>query len=433
MAAIGEGLANTLEGLARADVTVLGPDASIVASTLEPAMAAELGRAASAGEGVAQSDEVDAVFLGDQEYWVTRGELPGAGAVLFSRSVADELAALPGIRQSYAFAGLIALAFALGLGAVFALVIVRPVRALAVAADRVTEADFDAPVPGSRVEEVERLGTAFRSMRAALRRRLTELAEANEALEERQQKLTALQAELIRQDRLASSARMVAELAHEIRNPVANVRNCLEVVRRRVADDAEGTRFADMAIDELLRMHELAEGLLDLHRPAIDPDGTCDAGEVAGQVAALARVGGHPVSVRVDSSGEGMPLAAIPSDALKQILLNLVLNAGEAGEGDATVDIAVSRRNGSVLIDVFDDGPGLADDVIDRLFDPFFTTKGGVTGVGLGLFVAEGLARRYGGRLEGVNRRDRSGAHFRIEIPVSERREDHDATAEEAT
>ncbi|MGD8872578.1 MAG: HAMP domain-containing sensor histidine kinase [Gemmatimonadota bacterium] len=421
MTTFGEDLAATLSGLARADVTVLGRDGSVVASTADTVLATALGLAVSDGATRPESDKVGALTLGEAEYWVAEGELPGAGRVLFSRSVAEELAALPGIRRSYAVAGLIALLLALGVGGVAAVWMSRPVRALAVAADRVAAGDFTAPVPTSRVGELERLGGAFRAMRNALRHRLTELAEANEALEERQQKLTALQAELIRQDRLESSARMVAELAHEIRNPVANVRNCLEVVRRRLADDPEGARFTDMAIDELLRMHELAEGLLDLHRPAPAGDVACDAAKVAGQVAALARVGGHPVSVRVDSGSEGTPLAAIPPDALKQILLNLVLNAAEAGDGDATVDVAVSRRNGTVLVDVLDDGPGIPEEVLDRLFDPFFTTKGGVTGVGLGLFVAEGLARRYGGRLDGANRTERPGAHFTIELPVAER------------
>lgn len=417
MAALGGDLATTLAGLARSDVTILGPDGTVVASTLEPALAAELGDSASRGDGKPESDDVDALMVDGGEYWVAQGDLPGAGRVIFSRAVADELAALPGIRRSLEIAGMVTLLLALGVGAVVAALMLRPVRGLALAADRVTAGDFEAPVPESRVEEVERLGVAFRSMRGALRRRLTELAEANAALEERQQRLTALQAELIRQDRLVSSARMAAELAHEIRNPVANVRNCLEVVRRGLDADSEASRFAEMAIDELLRMHELAESLLDLHRPAEGGGGACDAARVAEQVAALARVGERPVDVRVRADADAVPRAAMPADALKQILFNLVDNAGEAGGEDASVDIVVSRGAGAVRIEVLDNGPGIDEDALDRLFDPFFTTKGGVTGVGLGLFVAEGLARRYGGRIEGANRTEGMGARFLIEVP----------------
>ena len=419
MTGFDEGLANTLAGLARSDVTVLSPAGALVATTFDSVMAVELGAALARGEGRAESDEVDVVFLNGAEYWVARGELAGAGEVIFSRSLAEELAALPGIRRSYATAGLITLVLAIGVGAAVAVLMLRPVQALAVAADRVAAGDFDAPVPASRVEEVERLGAAFRAMRGALRRRISELARANEELEERQQRLTALQAELIRQDRLASTARMAAELAHEIRNPVANVRNCLEVVRRGLDEGSEGSRFADMAIDELLRMHELAESLLDMHRPVTSSGGTCDAAEVASQVAALAGVGETAVEARVEVSTAGPVLAGMPSDALKQILFNLMLNAGEAGGAGTRVDIVVSRRDGVVVLDVMDDGPGIADEAVENLFDPFFTTKGGVTGVGLGLFVAEGLVRRFGGRIRAVNRADRRGARFTIEVPAA--------------
>lgn len=419
MTAFDEELANTLAGLARSDVTVLSPTGEVVATTFDSAMAVDLGEAVARGEGTPASEKVDVLVLGEAEYWVARGELPEAGQVIFSRSVADELAALPGIRRSYAMAGLVTLVLALGVGAAVAVLMLRPVRGLAVAADRVTAGDFDAPVPPSRVEEVERLGAAFRSMRGALRRRLTELAEANAELEERQQRLTALQAELIRQDRLTSTARMAAELAHEIRNPVANVRNCLEVVRRGLEDGSEGSRFADMAIDELLRMHELAESLLDMRRPGTQTAGSCDAGEVVSQVAVLAGMGDVPVDVRVDVRTAGTLLAQMPSDALKQVLFNLVQNAGEAGGDDAVVDIVVSRRNGVVVVDVLDHGSGIDEEALERMFDPFFTTKGGVTGVGLGLFVAEGLVRRFGGRIRGGNREDRKGARFTIEVPVA--------------
>jgi signal transduction histidine kinase len=343
--------------------------------------------------------------------------LGGAGAVLFSRSVDEEMAALPTVRRGALLAGLLTLVLALGVGSLVAMALARPVRALAEAAGRVAEGDFEAPVPASRLDEVDRLGTAFRSMRESLKSRLQELADVNRELEERQERLHELQAELIRQDRVASSARMAAELAHEIRNPVANVRNCLEVVRRGLPEESEGARFADMAIDELLRMHELAEHLLDLNRPADPGVGTCDAGAVAGQVATLAGVGHGGSRVTVSVAGDDRPAAAIPPDALKQILFNLVDNAREAAGSGGHVEIRVGAEGDSVTVDVLDTGPGMSAEVLPHVFDPFFTTKDAVSGVGLGLSVAQGLARRHGGRMEASNRSDVAGARFRVEVP----------------
>jgi signal transduction histidine kinase len=307
---------------------------------------------------------------------------------------------------------------ALAVGSVFALSLSRPVTALAEAAGRVAEGDFEAPLPSSRVEELDRLAGAFRSMRERLQARLLDLAAANRELEERQRRLHDLQAELIRQDRLSSSARLVAELAHEIRNPVANVRNCLEVVRRGLPPGADAARFADLAIDELLRMHELAESLLDLNRPFAPESGDCDPREVASQVAALsgAADGAPRVALR---SGAHVPRAGIPPDALKQILFNLVQNAREADASGRPIEIVVTAEVGVVSIDVEDRGRGIPVEVLERLFDPFFTTKEAVTGVGLGLFVAEGLARRYGGRMEAANRDDGRGARCRVVVPVA--------------
>jgi signal transduction histidine kinase len=188
------------------------------------------------------------------------------------------------------------------------------------------------------------------------------------------------------------------------------------VVRRGLPDGSEGSRFADMAIDELLRMHELAESLLDLNRPSDPFQGTCDPVEVAGQVATLAGFGDEPVRVTVRAEAPDVRMA-VPPDALKQILFNLVENAREAGGGVDGVEIRVATIPDGVRLDVLDRGPGIPEDALPKLFDPFFTTKHAVHGVGLGLFVAEGLVRRYGGRMEAANRADGPGARFTVEAP----------------
>jgi len=413
-------LATTLAALARADVTIIGADGALVASTLDSIHARTLGGAVARGEGVPETEKVRTITTLGAPVWVADGSLGQAATVLFSRSVGDELAALPGVRRGALLAGLLTLVLALSVGTLVAVALSRPVRALAEAADRVSEGDFDAPVPHSRLEEIDRLGSAFRTMRENLRGRLDDLAEANRELEDRQRRLSDLQAELIRQDRLASSARMAAELAHEIRNPVANVRNCLEVVRRGLPDGSEGSKFADMAIDELLRMHELAENLLDLNRPGDPSQGTCDPVHVAGQVATLAGVGDEPVRVTIHAEATNGVRMAVPPDALKQILFNLVENAREAAGGRDGVEIRVAAVPGAVRVEVLDRGPGISEEALPRLFDPFFTTKHAVHGVGLGLFVAEGLIRRYGGRMEASNRDDGPGARFRVEAPPAD-------------
>jgi len=282
---------------------------------------------------------------------------------------------------------------------------------------------------------------AFAEMRAALAARLGELAEANRELENRQARLQALQSELIQRDRLVAAGRLVTELAHEIRNPVANVRNSLEVVRRQV-DSPKAREFTDLAIRELLRMHELAERMLDLNRPQSEDVASCDARAVIDDVVALAalgdRAGTWPLSVR----GPDTAPAGIAPDALKQVLLNLVTNAQEASPDGGAIDIrleisvdgedgrdAEDSRGGEdergaedrrVTIRVEDRGKGIPAEILPRIFDPFFTTKHEVHGVGLGLFIAEGVIRGQGGALTAANRDPGPGSILRLDLPAAD-------------
>jgi signal transduction histidine kinase len=175
--------------------------------------------------------------------------------------------------------------------------------------------------------------------------------------------------------------------------------------------------LADLAIDELLRMHELAEQMLDLHRPG-STEGECDAASVASDVAAVVRVGlgGREIDVSVDAPEE---LAAeIPTDALKQVLLNLMQNAQDALGESGRIEVRVEAVGPNARIDVLDSGPGISDDALGQVFDPFFTTKADVRGVGLGLFTAAGIVRGHGGRIAAANRSDGKGARFTVEVPL---------------
>ncbi|MDX1660439.1 MAG: HAMP domain-containing sensor histidine kinase [Gemmatimonadota bacterium] len=404
--------AERLAGLTRSDVTIVGADGRVAVSTLSEETTRELADAAR-GSG---SIGVERVFEEDRRWLVSRAPLSTGATLLFSRDLETVLSALPGMRRAALVAALVAIVLALGLGVALTAMTTRPVRSLAEAARRLETGDFDAPVPASSIREIDRLGTAFARMRRALSERLRELREANAELAERKDRLTALQAELIQRDRLAASARLVAELAHEIRNPVASLKNCLEIVRRRVDDDPKAAEFADLALEELLRMHELAEQMLDLHRPRRDERAACDPAEVAREVAALLGVDEGSGTMEIEVRGSGR--ARIPADALKQILFNLLQNTREARPEGARVEIEVERVEGIVGIDVVDNGPGVDEAIVERIFDPFFTTKGSVHGTGLGLYVAEGLVRRYGGRITAENRKS-GGLRVRLEFEAA--------------
>ena len=283
-----EAAAGALAALTRSDLVILLPGdstRSVFSAALPAAVGIEEALRQPAG-----GPAVRALTIQNRPYLIATGELAGS-TVGFVRDLRRDMSILPRLRQVLLASGAAALLVALLLGSQLALTLLRPVRVLAAAADRLSRGDFMAPLPASRVRDFERVSSAFGTMRDALGSRLEELRDANRMLEERQTRLATLQAELIRRERVAASGRMATELAHEIRNPIANLRNCLEVLYRRLQEDP-AQEFASLAIDELLRMHELAERMLDLNRP--HKPGIRDADVVA-------RAGGgrsHPAGCR---------------------------------------------------------------------------------------------------------------------------------------
>jgi len=422
--AFDERLAGTLSGLTRAGVVLIGDSVGPVASTMDSLTTGALTTAV----GRAAIDSVPRELrTRDHRLLAVAARLNGAGSAVFARRLDEELAVLPELRRIAAVSAVGALLIAIALGAALAAQVARPVQQLAGAAAALGAGDLSAPVPSSSIREVDQVATSFSEMRNALAARLAELRDANAALTDRNARLSALQTDLMQRDRLVAAGRLVAQLAHEIRNPVASLRNCLELIRRRVEHDAEAREFADLAIDELLRMHELAEQMLDLARPREPGASRCRPVLVAREVARLASVGPAPdnAAVVVDVSGDDDAEAAMAPDALKQVLVNLVQNSRDASpsDGRATVGITVRSHAARVSVDVMDNGPGIAPNILPRVFDPFFTTKDAVHGVGLGLFVAEGLVRSAGGSISARNTGGATGtpyrgAWFHIELPA---------------
>ena len=412
---VDEAAAGALAGLTRSDLVVVTlPDGHLVASPADHSVA----RVFTGTSSTPSYADVLALEAESGRYLHARGAMNGA-TVVFVRDLRRERQILGPLRRALTLTGAGALALALLLGAVLARGIARPVRVLAGAAGSVQRGDFGAPLARSPVREVTAVTGAFGEMRAALAVRIEELRTANRLLEERQARLTALQSELIQRERVAAGGRVAAELAHEIRNPVASLRNCLELLQRRLVDDPEGREYAALAIDELLRMHELAERMLHLNRPRDPTVGACDAGEVAREVAALARIGADAAEVSVSVVADGPAPAAIPPDALKQVLINLVQNARDAVPHGLVMEIIVERTDGGVRVTTCDNGPGIPPEIRRRVFDPFFTTRATGGGVGLGLFVVEGVVRGHGGTVS-VDDAPGGGACFRITLPAVE-------------
>ena len=211
-----------------------------------------------------------------------------------------------------------------------------------------------------------------------------------------------LERRLSRAENLAAMGRLTATLAHEIKNPLAIIRGSAERLGKL---DPEARRMADYVVEESDRLSRTVTRYLQFARTDDAGDGRGDA--VAALADTLALLEGELSARRVElrratptDGGPGMPTAPVPLDneSLKQVYLNLVLNAVEAmGEG-GVLTAGVSERGGRIEVRISDNGPGIPPEVLSRLGNPFVTTR--AQGTGLGLFLTRRLIESAGGSLQ---------------------------------
>jgi signal transduction histidine kinase len=401
--------AASFAALTRTEVDFVLSSGSVVAGT-----GPDPGRVAAAAE---REIEPQTLELDGETHVASAAILGDAGSAIFHASLDDAMAPVRRSWRILAVGAMAALLFTLLLAGAAAGWAARPAEQLADAAAALAGGDFERPVPRPRATELGRLALAFGGMRDALARQIGELEQMNRELAAKEKRLREVQAELIQREKLAATGRIIAQLSHEINNPIANVRNCLAVLERRRAIEEANRSFLTMAVDEVERLARLTRQVLDLNRRR-PREVIADPVEVARETVALEqhKLADQSIDIRFTADDRVRKVEIAP-DALKQVLLNLVHNAEDAMPDGGSLSLEIRQLNGTVRVTVGDSGPGVPADVAARIFDPFFTTKSGARGVGLGLFVAEEIVRSHGGRIA-VERQQSSGAVFVLELPA---------------
>lgn len=227
--------------------------------------------------------------------------------------------------------------------------------------------------------------------------------------------LRAMEETVRRNERLADLGRVAAGLAHELRNPLASMSGCVELLQATPGLGPEEGRLLGIVLKEAARLDQLVTRFLAYSRPAPPHLSPTDVAQVAGEVAeTLAR---DPAAVRVRIERDLTPASiACDADQLRQVLWNLLLNAVQAlGPGGGTVRLTTAPDRSGARLTVADDGPGIAREDLDRLFSPFFSRKPG--GTGLGLATVHRVVEAHGGtvRVEAV---EPHGARFIVRLPA---------------
>jgi PAS domain S-box-containing protein len=226
-----------------------------------------------------------------------------------------------------------------------------------------------------------------------------------------------LQAKLLQSERLSALGEMAARIAHEVRNPLVSIGAAAQVVAEELPSESPVLGEVQAIAREVRRLDAIVTDFLNFARPRRADLRPVDVAEVIDETVALVRAKARDVDLRVVVT---RPLAArCDPDAIKQVLLNVLLNAVEAGPRPAprsvVIDCDGQRLGQKVVLSVADRGPGVPEAVRRRVFDPFFSTK--TRGTGLGLAVSKQIIDEHQGRIRLFNRRG-GGTRVVIEWPV---------------
>ncbi len=225
--------------------------------------------------------------------------------------------------------------------------------------------------------------------------------------------------EVLRAEQLAALGQLAAGVAHEVRNPLTSIK--LLVQAELEGSSPGGMAAEDLRIieSEVRRMERSLQTFLDYARPPRPERQQIDLETVVQNVLGLVRVRAERqrVEVQLVSPVAGVPISA-DVNQMQQVVLNLALNALDAMPQGGRLTFTTDRRGDLAELTVSDTGPGIAEDMQERLFQPFATDK--ETGLGLGLVITRRILEAHGGRVTAENS-PLGGAVFHVRLPVGER------------
>jgi len=302
----------------------------------------------------------------------------------------------------------------------------RPIHYMAAAARRIAEGDYSHKVEVLSQDETGYLAECFNKMTLELARATQELRQWAESLEtkveERTAQVKSIQSQLIQSEKLAAIGKLAAGVAHEINNPLTGILTNSSLMLQDL--DADDPRHDDLQIivDETLRCRKIVKGLLDFARQTAPLKQAVNLNQVVDDVLNLVKNQAAFRNINFATElADGLPTVLADKDQMRQVVLNIVLNAGEAVPGGGEIRVTTQLDpTDHVCLTISDTGPGIPETIKSRLFEPFFTTK--TTGTGLGLAIAYGIMERHRGTID-ILSSPGEGTTIRLRLPRESKEE----------
>ncbi|OGQ50821.1 MAG: hypothetical protein A2W66_10895 [Deltaproteobacteria bacterium RIFCSPLOWO2_02_56_12] len=295
----------------------------------------------------------------------------------------------------------------LGVTAAVAFAVARhitvPVRDLLHGTRRIMEGDLEHRVEARARDEIGELATSFNAMVRTLKDYKDRIDDYSRSLEEkvrvRTEELKKAQESLLQSEKLASIGLLASGVAHELNNPLTSILMNINLLMEEVRDQANIHTELKRISDDTLRCRRIIDDLRDFSRRHELDIRSSDLNDVVGSTLGLIKhqLELHGIALRQDFSSD-LPLMSFDPDRMRQVLMNVFVNAIQAMPRGGSLTVETALREGLVEIAVQDSGAGIPRDIRDKIFDPFFTTK--EAGTGLGLSIVYRIMQEHGGRIE---------------------------------
>ncbi|MFC1534277.1 ATP-binding protein [Thermodesulfobacteriota bacterium] len=226
-----------------------------------------------------------------------------------------------------------------------------------------------------------------------------------------------LQEEVRRKEKLAALGGLAAGVAHELRNPLSSIKGLASYFYSKFSDGSDDREATEVMIREVDRLDRVISELLYYARPSELKIRPTNINDVLDQAVSLVQQDAKTKGLEIQwSSNNNLPKAPIDPDRFSQCILNLYLNAIQAMEKGGVLSVrGIQRDNKEIIIEVEDNGKGIAQDDLEKIFDPYFTTK--PSGTGLGLAIVHKIIEAHHGRIKVVSAPGK-GTIFTISIPL---------------
>jgi two-component system NtrC family sensor kinase len=247
---------------------------------------------------------------------------------------------------------------------------------------------------------------------ATLSLQLAQLEEQQRTITDR---LNTVEAGMLQAARMAAVGQLAAAIAHEINNPLYAARNCLHLLSEDFPALVSESPYMQIATDQLTRIAGIIERMRDFYRPARGELVPADLNQLLEDTLAIAALNMRHVAIQaIFAPTPHLPPVLGNADQLRQVFLNLTLNAIEAMPQGGTLTVRTLAGPTVAVVEVEDTGIGIPDDMRARLFEPFFTNK--PNGTGLGLSISAHIVTQHGGQIE-VESSASQGSIFRVVLP----------------